>query len=164
MYAIVELGGRQWKVQPGSRLDVNRLSTEVGAPHAVEQVLLAHDGQQVQVGRPYVDGAKVVCEVLEHHLGPKTIAYYFRRRENWRKTIGHRQPMTRLVVKEILLGGIALTAPAVEAPAPAKATKPRVTKTGVKRSEPKPSASAKPAKAAAPKTIKRATPPKGRKE
>jgi large subunit ribosomal protein L21 len=150
MYAIVELGGRQWKVQPGSRVDVNRLTTEVGAAHAVERVLLAHDGQTVRVGKPYVDGAKVVCEVLEHRLGPKTIAYHFRRRENWRKTVGHRQPMTRLVVKEILLGGTALTASAAEAPAPAKALKPRAVTPGAKRTAPKPGA-------------KRAT-PKGRKE
>ena len=104
MYAIVQLGGRQWRVEPGTRLEVNRLEGEVGSQHAVEQVLLAHDGKQVRIGRPFVSGAKVVCEVVDHPLGPKVITYKYRRRENWRKTIGHRQPLTKLVVKEIQVG------------------------------------------------------------
>ena len=124
MYAIVEVGGRQWKVQPGSRLDVNRVPTAVGAQHAVERILLAHDGQQVQVGRPYVQGAKVICEVLAHRLGPKEISYHFRRRENWRKTVGHRQPLTRLVVKEIIVSG-ATAKPPVKAAV--KASQPKAT-------------------------------------
>lgn len=105
MYAIIELGGRQWKVEPGSRLDVNRLAAAVGAAHAVDHVLLAQDGDRLELGRPYVKGATVVCEVLEHRLGPKEITYKYRRRENWRKTVGHRQPLTRLVVKHIVLEG-----------------------------------------------------------
>ena len=105
MYAIVELGGRQWKVEPGVRLEVNRLPGAVGAQHVVERVLFAQHGEQLQIGRPYVSDAKVICEVVEHRLGPKTISYHYRRRENWRKTRGHRQPLTRLVVKEIVVGG-----------------------------------------------------------
>lgn len=118
MYAIVEVGGRQWKVQPGSWLLVNRLSGEVGSQHLVERVLLAHDGQQVQVGRPYLEGAQVVCEVLAHPRGPKTIAYHYRRRENWRKTVGHRQALTRLVVKDIQLAGASVPAAAEAATTP----------------------------------------------
>ena len=125
MYAIVELGGRQWKVEPGTRLDINRVTTKVGEAMTVDRVLLAYDGQAVNIGRPYVDGAQVVCEVLEHRLGPKRISYHFRRRENWRKTVGHRQPLSRLMVKEILWPGSARKA---EAAAPAKpAPKPRGT-------------------------------------
>ena len=102
MYAIVELGGRLWKVEPGTRLVVNQLAGEVGSQHTVEQILLAHNGQEAKIGQPYVPGARVVCEVVSHLKGPKTISYHFRRRENWRKTVGHRQPLTRLVVKEIV--------------------------------------------------------------
>lgn len=122
MYAIIEFSGRQWKVEPGTRLDANRLAAEVGATQTVEQVLLAHDGKTARIGQPYVAGAQVVCEVLEHHLGPKVISYYFRRRENWRKTVGHRQPLTRLVVKAIMLDGktLAKTAKAAEPKAAAK--------------------------------------------
>ena len=101
MYAIIEAGGHQWKVEPGTQFDINRLPVDVGAQHTVERVLLANHEQQVQIGRPYIPGAKVICEVLAHRQGPKTIAYHFRRRENWRKTVGHRQPLTRLVVKDI---------------------------------------------------------------
>ena len=124
MYAVVEAGGRQWKVEPGTQLEINRIAAEAGSPHALERVLLAHDGAVLQVGRPYLEGAKVVCEVVAHHLGAKTISYHFRRRENWRKTVGHRQPLTRLVVKDILLGSG--PAPAVAAP---KAEKPKAAAT-----------------------------------
>ena len=106
MFAIVEAGGRQWKVEPGTRLDINRVTTDVGATHTLERVLLGHDGQQLQIGRPYIEGAAVLCEVLEHRKGPKVISYYFRRRENWRKTIGHRQPLTRLIVKDVRFPGL----------------------------------------------------------
>ena len=132
MYAIIEFSGRQWKVEPGSRLEVNRVTTAVGAAHTVERVLLAHDGTTLQVGRPYVEGAKVVCEVVAHHQGPKTISYHFRRRENWRNTKGHRQPLTRLVVKDIVCGAAAArgtTASVVEAPsAPKKRSAPKARK------------------------------------
>ncbi len=74
MYVIVEAGGRQWKLEPGSQLDINRVSTEVGATHTLERVLLAHDGTQAQFGRPYLKDTKVVCEVLAHPRGPKRIA------------------------------------------------------------------------------------------
>ncbi|OGX28467.1 MAG: 50S ribosomal protein L21 [Omnitrophica WOR_2 bacterium RIFCSPHIGHO2_02_FULL_67_20] len=103
MYAVIELGGRQWKVEPGTRLDVHRLAVQAGTTHTVERVLLTHDGQAMRIGRPYVEGAAVVCEVVEHRLGPKVISYHYRRRENWRKTVGHRQKLSRLVVKEVHL-------------------------------------------------------------
>ncbi len=103
MYAIIELGGRQHRVTPGVQVIVNRLTTAVGKSHVVEHVLLASDGDTVRIGKPYCPGAKVVCEVLDHQLGPKEISYRFRRRENYRRTHGHRQPMTRLLVKDITL-------------------------------------------------------------
>ena len=128
MYAIVEAGGHQWKVVSGTQLEINRVSTDVGATHTLEHVLLTHDGQQLQVGRPYLQDAKVICEVLAHRLGPKALSYHFRRRENWRKTVGHRQPLTRLVVKDIVFNGNTVVAePAKAAPAKTE-SKPRATK------------------------------------
>src|SRR3990167_6279359 len=124
MYAIVELGGRQWKVEPGVRLDVNRLPDAVGSQHVVDRVLFAQHDDQRSFGRPYVADAKVVCEVVDRHLGPKEISYHFRRRENWRNPAGPRQPLTRLVVKEIVFGG-AVAAPKEAAPKKASAAKPR---------------------------------------
>ncbi len=132
MYAIIEVGGRQWKVEPGSRLDVNRVTADVGASHTVEQVLFASDGQQVKIGRPYVDGARVLCEIVEHRQGPKEISYKFRRRENWRKTVGHRQPLTRLIVKDITWAGAAPAASTATAEAPAK---PRISKAAVPKAK-----------------------------
>ena len=129
MYAIVELGGRQWKVERGSQLDINRVPTEIGSEQTLERVLLARDGDQVQLGRPYVQGAKVVCEVLAHRRGPKLISYHFRRRENWRKTVGHRQPLTRLVVKDILFSGVAVSEEPAAAAAPASPVPKRGAKT-----------------------------------
>ena len=123
MYAIIEVGGRQWKVEPGTRIEVNRLASAVGSQLPIERVLLAHDGSRAQVGQPYVPGATVVCEVLEHHRGPKAISYHFRRRENWRKTVGHRQPLTRLLVKDIVLAVGQTSATAAGAVTPASATK-----------------------------------------
>ena len=101
MYAIVELSGRQWKVEPGSRLTVNRVGGKVGSQQTVDRVLLASNGTTVQIGSPYCKGVKVVCEVLTHERGPKTLTYKFRRRENYRKTRGHRQEVSTLLVKDI---------------------------------------------------------------
>lgn len=103
MYAIVEVAGRQWRVEPGRQIIVNRFSGEIGAQHVIDRVLLASDGKRVEVGSPLIKGAKVLCEILQQAQGPKTISYKFRRRENYRRTRGHRQLLTRLLVKEISL-------------------------------------------------------------
>lgn len=157
MYAIVEVGGRQWKVEPGTRLEINRIPTAVGSMHTVERIVFAQDGSQIQVGRPYVPDAKIVCEVLAHLRGPKVISYHFRRRENWRKTRGHRQELSRLQVKEIVIGGISVgrqaaaqAASAIEAPATTKEKQP-ASKPKAKGAEP-PKA---PTVRRAPKTITR---------
>ena len=102
-YAIVEISGRQMRVVPGAQVKVDRVPVEVGKPHVVSKVLLASDGTHVTIGKPYVAGAKVVCEVLEHPKGPKTISYKFRRRENFRRTRGGRALLTTLLVKGIEL-------------------------------------------------------------
>ena len=101
MYAIIEAGGRQWRVEAGTQVTINRVAAEVGSQHVIERVLLASDGGAVKVGQPYLSGAQVLCEVLEHPRGPKTIAYKFRRRENYRRTRGHRLPLTKLLIKDI---------------------------------------------------------------
>ncbi len=103
MYAIIEVGGRQWRVEPASPLVVNRLAADPGGHYVVDRVLFAGDGKASRIGAPYCEGAKVVCEVLEHRRGPKVINYKFRRRENYRRTRGHRQLLTTLLVKEIAL-------------------------------------------------------------
>ena len=103
MYAIVEVSGRQLRVVPGAQVQVDRVAEEVGKFHVVSTVLLASDGKHLSIGKPYVTGAKVVCEVLDHPKGPKTISYKFRRRENFRRTRGGRARLTTLLVKGIEL-------------------------------------------------------------
>lgn len=103
MYAIIEVSGVQRRVERGTQLRINRVPAEIGSQHVIDRVLLTGDGTAIQIGQPYVAGATVVCEVLEQPKGPKVITYKFRRRENYRKTIGHRQPLTKLLVKEIAL-------------------------------------------------------------
>lgn len=141
MYAIIEAGGRQWKVEPGSRFDVNRLLAAVGAEYAINRVLMAHDGHALQLGRPHVKGAQVICEVLEHRLGPKALSYHYRRRENWRKTVGHRQPLTRLVVKTIVCNGARVAEPVEQT---VKATTPKAAKKTTTTTHPKKTSIVKP--------------------
>ena len=132
MYAIISLGGRQWKVEPGTRLEINRVPAAAGGELPVDRILAAHDGTTLHVGRPYVEGATVLCEVLEHCRGPKVISYHYRRRENWRKIHGHRQPLSRLVVKEIRLPGQAGAAPAGATETAAQPPKPAAPKGAAK--------------------------------
>ena len=82
---------------------MNQVPGTVGGQHVLDQVLLANDGQTTSIGQPYIKGAQVLCEILEHHKGPKVITYKFRRRENFRRTRGHRQLLTKLLVKDITL-------------------------------------------------------------
>lgn len=153
MYAIVEVGGRQWKVEPGTQLQVNRLATAVGAQHTVDRILLAHDGQTLHIGHPYVQGAKVICDVVASRLGPKLITYHYRRRENWRRTVGHRQPLTQLLVKEIVVNGAAVEAPVEQSVTQKAPARP-------KAHPPKAVAPKGAAKAAAPKKTHTAAPKK----
>ncbi len=140
MYAIVEASGRQWKVTPGTRFEINRIGVEVGARHTLEQVLLTYNGQGVEIGRPYIQGAKVLCEVLAHQAGPKVISYHFRRRENWRKTVGHRQPLTQLLVTDVVFSDGKMVGQAVAAEPPVKPVSSTKLKAGGSRT---PKASAK---------------------
>lgn len=103
MYAIVQVGGLQHRVSPGDTIETNELPTPVGKQVTLDQVLLAQDDQQLHIGRPTIKGATVLCEVATHVRGPKLIAFKFRRRESYKKTKGHRQRLTRLLVTEITL-------------------------------------------------------------
>lgn len=103
MYAIIETGSKQYKVQPHDILEVENLSKKEGASVSLRNVLLIADGEQITVGQPHVKHASVQCEVLANIRGEKIIAFKFRHRENYRRKKGHRQALTRLKVKEIVL-------------------------------------------------------------
>lgn len=100
MYAVVEIGGKQHKVEAGKYFFVEKLDKAVG-----EQVefdaLLTSDGKKVSVGNPTVKNVKVVCEVLEHGKDDKIVVFKYKAKKNERKKQGHRQPFTKLMVVSI---------------------------------------------------------------
>ena len=101
MYAIVESGGKQYAVSPGDRIKVERLSGEIGSQVDLGRVLLVGDGEQVKVGTPVVDGARVTGKIVAQGRGPKLIVFKLRRRKNSRRKLGHRQAFTELEVVEV---------------------------------------------------------------
>lgn len=101
-YAIVESGGKQYRVSPGDTIDVESLAGDPGDSIFLEKVLLIHDGESITVGRPTVDGAQVMTELQEHGRGEKLIVFKYKSKVRYQRKQGHRQSYTRLLVKEIL--------------------------------------------------------------
>ena len=101
MYAVLETGSKQYRVSAGDRLEVERLAVEAGQPVTFDRVLLVSNDGRVSVGSPTVANASVVADVVEHIRGEKKIAYKMKRRKGFRKTIGHRQELTVVKIKEI---------------------------------------------------------------
>lgn len=101
MYAVVETGGKQYKVSEGDILSVERLSASEGDKLVLDKVLLYSDENDTKVGTPYVEGAKVEAEVMENGKGKKVIIFKFKSKKNYRKKQGHRQPYTRLKITSI---------------------------------------------------------------
>ena len=100
MYAIVEVGGKQYKVETGKYFYTEKLDAEVGSTVELECLLKSSDGK-VSVGSPVVKNAKVVCEVLEHGKNDKIVVFKYKAKKNERKKQGHRQPYTKLMVVSI---------------------------------------------------------------
>ncbi len=100
-YAIIQTGGRQFRVQPGDVVDVELLGVEAGQKTTFNEVLLASDDAGLKIGTPLVEGAEVTAEVLEDIKGPKLVSFKYRRRKGYHRTVGHRQKLTRVKVSEI---------------------------------------------------------------
>ncbi|MBN1269575.1 MAG: 50S ribosomal protein L21 [Kiritimatiellae bacterium] len=100
-YAVIETGGKQYRVQKGDVLDVELLDAEVGHKVTISEVLAVSDGKELQVGTPHVKGAKVTAEVVEFRRGPKLVAFKKKRRKGFHKKIGHRQNLTRVRIVEM---------------------------------------------------------------
>jgi len=105
MYAIVRTGGKQYRVEEGRHIDVERLPEEAGATVELKDVLLIAEDGSVTVGSPVIDGARVVADVELHGRGKKIIVFKYKSKVRSRKMAGHRQNFTRLAVREILLPG-----------------------------------------------------------
>ncbi len=104
MYAVFKTGGKQFRAEAGSRLQVPTLEAEAGDTVTFDDVLLAGDGEQVFVGRPNVDGAAVKAEVLGHGRDKKVIVFKRKRRKGYRRKQGHRQGFTEIRIDEITGG------------------------------------------------------------
>lgn len=102
MYAVVKAGARQYRAEVGNMLLVERLPVGVGEQLELNEVLLVADGEQVKIGQPTVDGAKVKATVVAQEKGPKIRVFKYRPKERYRRRAGHRQNYTRLRVDEIV--------------------------------------------------------------
>ena len=113
-FAVVQTGGKQYRVHPGDVLDVERLPLDVGAPVDLSDVRLIAGGGEVLVGSPQVEGALVRAQVVEHLRGPKLVVFKYKAKTRYRRKTGHRQELTRLQIEDVVLPGSA----AEEKPAP----------------------------------------------
>lgn len=141
MYAVVSSGGKQYRVEPGSTLIVERLAADAGATITFDRVLLVGDGEAITVGTPTVSGATVSGTVIGEELGPKIVVFKFKQKVKYRRRTGHRQHLTRVRIDGITANGRTESAPEAKA---------------AKTKAPKAKAPAKRSKAAAPKEKKAA--------
>ena len=101
MYAVLETGGKQYRVSAGDTLEVERIAAEAGQSVRLDRVLLVNNDGKVSVGAPLVSGAAVTADVVEHIRGEKKVIWKMRRRKGYHKKQGHRQELTVLKIKEI---------------------------------------------------------------
>lgn len=102
MYAIVETGGKQFRVEPGEKITVEKLNADLNSEVVLDKVLMV-SGETCVIGAPYVEGAKVTAEVLAQRRQPKVLIFKRRRRKDSKTKHGHRQDCTDLRIKEITL-------------------------------------------------------------
>ena len=143
IYAIIRAGGRQYRVRPEQTLQIDRLATEAGATVEFREVLLIGDNGGTQVGNPFVDGARVIAEVLEQGRDAKILVFKYKNKTRYRRRHGHRQGFTRLAIRQILMPG--------QEPSPEAAEKParRARKPAAPRRKPAAAAAVAPEEAAA---------------
>jgi large subunit ribosomal protein L21 len=103
MYAVVETGGKQYRVEVGQTVDVERLPAEVGESVELGRVLMVSADDGVKIGSPVVSGARVVGDIVAHVRGKKIIVFRYKAKTRYRKKTGHRQSYTRVAIKDIAL-------------------------------------------------------------
>ena len=103
-YAIIKTGGRQYRVAEGDTIDVDLLDVEAGKTATFGDVLMYADGKDLTHGNPLISGAKVTAEVVEQRKDKKVIAFKFKRRKGYHRTVGHRRKLTRVKIKSISVG------------------------------------------------------------
>ncbi len=100
MYAVIETGGKQVRVEVGQEIYVEKLEVEAGAEYVFEKVLMV-GGEKVKIGKPYVKNATVKASVVKHGRGPKIIVFKYESKKHYHKKNGHRQPYTKLSITSI---------------------------------------------------------------
>ena len=101
MIAVVQTGGKQYKISEGDVIQVEKLGGDVGTTVNLDKVLICGEGESIKIGTPYVQGCSVTCEVTEQLRGRKIIVFKKHRRKNYRRKNGHRQSLTRLKITGI---------------------------------------------------------------
>ncbi len=104
MYAVIQTGGKQYRVSEGMTLKVEKINADEGASVALDKVLMVTDGDNVQIGTPYLDGGSVTATVKSHGKGKKVHIVKFKRRKHHLKRQGHRQQYTELEITGISAG------------------------------------------------------------
>lgn len=114
-YAIVEAGGKQFRVEPGRFYDINHLHAEEDETVTLDRVLFVSSDAGIEVGQPLIEGATVSGTIMRHLRGPKIIVYKMRPKKKTRKKRGHRQELTRLMIDSISVGGSVISLDDAEA-------------------------------------------------
>lgn len=100
-YAVIKTGGKQYRVKEGDVLEIEKLDLEPGSTAVFTDILLVGEGADVKIGAPYLTGAKVEANVVEQTKGDKVVAFKFKRRKGYHRTVGHRQKLTRIKIVSI---------------------------------------------------------------
>jgi large subunit ribosomal protein L21 len=101
MYAVIKTGGKQYKVAEGDFLKIEKIEGQAGAEVIFDEVLLVSKGDATEVGKPFVEKAKVVGEIIAQTKGPKLVVFKMKKRKGFHKKTGHRQELTRVRIKAI---------------------------------------------------------------
>ena len=101
MYAIIRTGGKQYRVSQGQDIKVEKLDAKAGERVIFDQVLLAGEGENIQVGTPYLENTKVIGRIRRHGKNSKVVVFKFKRRKNFRRTRGHRQEYSLVAIENI---------------------------------------------------------------
>lgn len=101
MYAVVVTGGKQFRVKEGDVIEIEKLDAENGSTVVLDQVLMVGEGENVTFGTPVVEGATVELEIEDTFRGKKVVAFKYKKRKQYSRTVGHRQTITRATVKAI---------------------------------------------------------------
>ncbi len=163
MYAVIETGGKQYKVQEGDVITIEKLNVSAGDDIAFDKVLVLNDGKKVQVGTPIIESAKVFGTVVENGKGQKVIIFKYKSKKDYRKKQGHRQPYTMVKIESLSADGKSAPKKVVEKPVVETAAEEKSPKTKNTTAEKKPAAKKAAAKKSTAATEEKAKKPAAKK-